>query len=253
MKKSSETAIILLLVGTAIITGTGAFALGIGPYIDAFGGQSYRKVKTGAWEDTGGTATNYGFRAGLLFDTCVACDEVFSYRLKLGGGLSKSDLAAKTSYSSFHMSHTFALAAVKNDLVKFWIGPQIGFSYYRGSNDRFYAGAEHAGAAYLLVNQPVTLNDLWNFGVFKERSAVNLYGATGGLAFGVNLNLGDYVSLALEAGVVYGYIMGRQKREVYGAAVPVIPYDKFRETITDNGLEGYGSAAFMIRFVDTYQ
>ena len=36
----------------------------------------------------GGTATGYGFRAGLIFDTCVACDEVFSYRLKIGGGKS---------------------------------------------------------------------------------------------------------------------------------------------------------------------
>ena len=233
--------------------GTGALALGIGPYIDAFGGKSYIKVRGISWEDTGGAATNYGFRAGLLLDTCVACDDTFSYRLKLGGGLSKSDLVAKTSYNSFHMSHTFALAAVSNDLVKFWIGPQVGFNYFRGNSDRIYTGAERPGGIYLLTNPRSLAADSWTFDAFKERTATDLYTATGGLAFGLNLNFGPYVSLSIEAGILYGYTIGRQKREVYAASFPVVPYNAFREKSFGHGFEGYGSVAFMIRFVDTFQ
>jgi hypothetical protein len=69
-----------------LFAATSAMALGIGAYIEAAGGEGYRKVRSSSLETTGGTATGYGFRAGLIFDTCVACDDVFSYRLKIGGG-----------------------------------------------------------------------------------------------------------------------------------------------------------------------
>jgi hypothetical protein len=228
-----------------------AMALGIGAYIDAAGGETHRKVRTGSFEDTGGRLTNYGFRAGLIFDTCVACDNEFSYRFKLGGGLSWADLLNKIDYNSLHMSHTFAFAAVKNDYIKFWIGPQIGLSYSRGSGDRLFLGTDKVGPLYYFGTTPTP--ELWHFGVFKERTKYFLYNVNAGPAFGVNLNFGDYVTLALEAGVTYGYTIGRQERELYFAVNPLIPYNKFRESVADHGIEAYGSAAFLFRFVDTYQ
>lgn len=226
-----------------------AWAVGIGAYIDAAGGEGYRKVKSRSLEDSGGTATNYGFRAGLIFDTCVACDSAVSYRLKLGGGLFRNDLLTKTNFNSLHLSNTLAFALVKNDYVKFWLGPQIGFQYYRGDGDRLFIGTENPNAVLFLgMGAP------WYYtGIFKERNRYSIFGADAGLAFGVNINLGDYVSLFLEAGATYGYRLGTQKREVIAAVIPYMPFNKFNDRITEHGIEGYASAGIMFRFVDTYQ
>jgi hypothetical protein len=240
----------------AVFMASSAMALGIGAYIDAAGGESHRTVRSGSLEDTGGTLTTYGFRAGLVFDTCVACDDVFSYRVKIGGGLSKADLLTKINYNSFHLNQVFAFAAVKNDYIKFWIGPQIGFSYSRGSSDRIFYGTELPGAAFALLF-PSTFTTPLSYitpGAYKERNKYSVYRADAGITFGVNLNLGDYVTLAFEAGVNYGYLTGRQDREVYWAGNFAVPFNRFKhDRVLEHGIEGYGSVAFMFRFVDTYQ
>ncbi|HOT44099.1 MAG TPA: hypothetical protein PLM53_08625 [Spirochaetota bacterium] len=241
-----------LAVTVMLWTASSASALGIGAYIDAAGGETYRSVKSKSFDSTGGKLTGYGFRAGLIFETCAACDSDFSYRLKLGGGMSWADLQSKTDYNGFYMSHTFAFAAVKNDYVKFWIGPQIGFSYRRGSSDRYFIGTDMVSSLYYIATVPTP--NLVNFGIFKERNKYSIYGVDGGLSFGVNLNLGDYVTLGLEAGVKYGYNIGSQDRELYYTGNPFIPYNRFKsDRLTEHGIEGYGSFAFMFRFVDTYQ
>jgi hypothetical protein len=247
MKKSLS---LFVLAGLFVaFAASSALAVGIGAYIDAAGGEGYRKVKSRSLEDTGGTTTNYGFKAGLVFDTCVACDSAFSYRLKLGGGMTRSDFLTKTNYNSFHWSNTFAFALVKNDYVKFWMGPQIGLQYYRGSGDRLFIGTENPSAEMFLG-----LGAPWYYtGIFKERNRYSVFGADAGLAFGVNINLGDYVSLALEAGATYGYRMGTQNREVIAAIEPTLAFNSFNDRLTEHGIEGYGSVAVLFRFVDTYQ
>ena len=246
--------LVSFLAGTVMLwTASTAFALGIGAYIDAAGGETYRSVKSKSLESTGGKLTNYGFRAGLIFDTCAACDSEFSYRLKVGGGMSWADSFTKTDFNGFYMSHTFAFAAVKNDYVKFWIGPQIGFSYRRGSSDRWFIGTDLPGSTYVAVTG-IPPFPYFTFGTFKERTKYDIFGADGGLAFGVNLNLGDYVTVGLEAAVKYGYNTGTQDRELYNPLVPYIPYNRFKgNRLREHGIEGYGSFAFMIRFSDTYQ
>lgn len=235
-------------------TASSAFALGIGAYIDAAGGETYRSVKSKSLESTGGKITNYGFRAGLIFETCAACDNEFSYRLKLGGGMAKADFLSKIDYNGFYMSHTFAFAAVKNDYIKFWIGPQIGFSYRKGSSNRLFIGTDFPGASYYLVMNSSMTFPYVGVGTFKERNKFSMFGVDGGLSFGVNLNLGDYVTLGLEAGVKYGYNIGSQDRELYYPGNPLIPYNRFKgNRLTEHGIEGYGSFAFMFRFADTYQ
>lgn len=239
---------------SVLLIGTSAMALGIGAYIEAGGGESYRTVRSRSLDSTGGTLTNYGFKAGLIFDTCVACDSDFSFRLKLGGGKSWSDLMSQTDFNGIYLSNTFAFAAVKNDYVKFWIGPQIGFSYRRGSSDRLFFGTDVPGAGYFaLFSSTFTPPFYYELGAFKERVKYNIFGADAGLAAGVNINLGDYVSLSLEAGVKYGYFIGRQDRELYNIRA-IVPYNRFKsDRLIEHGVEGYGSFAFMFRFVDTYQ
>ncbi|MBP7738547.1 MAG: hypothetical protein KA369_21410 [Spirochaetes bacterium] len=245
---------ISILAGVMLVlAASSAFALGIGAYIEAAGGESYRKVKSRSLEDTGGKLANYGFRAGLIFDTCAACDSDFSYRLKLGGAMAKADFLSRIDYTGFYMSHTFAFAAVKNDYVKFWIGPQIGFSYRRGSADRWFIGTDLPGSAYVAATG-IPPSPYFTFGTFKERTKYGIFGADAGLAFGVNLNLGDYVTVGLEAGVTYGYNTGTQDRELYNPLVPYIAFNRFKgNRLTEHGVEGYGSFSFMIRFSDTYQ
>ncbi len=109
---------------------------GIGAYVEGAGGEARQSVQSRSLEDSSGKALDNGVRAGLVFDTCAACDSVFSYRLRVGGTRTWHDLRSGSDYNGFIMSHTFALAAVKNDYVKFWIGSQIGFAYDRGSGDR---------------------------------------------------------------------------------------------------------------------
>lgn len=247
--------LVSFLAGTVMLwTASTAFALGIGAYIDAAGGETYRSVKSKSLESTGGKLTNYGFRAGLIFDTCAACGSDFSYRLKLGGGMSKADFNSKIDYNGFFMSHTFAFAAVKNDYIRFWIGPQIGFSYRKGSSNRLFIGTDFPGSNYFLAMYPSLTFPYIGFGTFKERNKYSIYGIDGGLSFGLNLNLGDYVTLGLEAGVKYGYNIGSQDRELYYTGNPLIPFNRFKgNRLTEHGIEGYGSFAFMFRFVDTYQ
>ena len=211
-------------------------------------------VKSKSLESTGGKVSGYGFRAGLIFETCAACDSDFSYRLKLGGGMARADLLSKIDYNGFYMSHTFAFAAVKNDYVKFWIGPQIGFSYRRGSSDRLlhrhrlarlhvYGRHWHPGIPLLRLRH------------LQGAEQVQHLRRRRGPSFGVNLNLGDYVTLGIEAGVKYGYNIGSQDRELYyRRQSALIPYNRFKgNRLTEHGIEGYGSFAFMFRFTDTYQ
>ncbi|MBN1497256.1 MAG: hypothetical protein JXA07_10840 [Spirochaetes bacterium] len=244
----------LLVTASMLCIGASAMALGIGAYIEAAGGESYRSVRSKSLDSTGGKITAYGFKAGFIFDTCVACDSSFSYRLKIGGGMSWADLMSQTNFNGFYLSNTFALAAVKNDYVKFWIGPQIGFSYRRGSSDRLFFGTDLPGASYLaLFSSDFTPPLYYQAGAFKERVKYNIFGADAGLAFGVNLHLGELASLSLEAGVKYGYGIGRQDRELYNIR-GVVPYNRFKsDRLMEHGVEGYGSFAFMFRFVDTYQ
>jgi hypothetical protein len=127
---------------------------------------------------------------------------------------------------------------------------------WRTANDKntppLFFGTELPGTAFALLYTPVF--PFYQVGAFKERTNQSIFGADAGLAFGVNLNLGDYVTLALEAGVTYGYDMGRQEREVYWAGYPVAAFNKFKhEKLNEHDVEGYGTFAFMFRFVDTYQ
>ncbi len=247
MKKQCS---LFILTGLLVaFAASSAWAIGICAYIDAAGGEGYRKVKSRSLEDSGGTATSYGFRAGLIFDTCVACDSAFSYRLKLGGGLFRNDLLTKSNYNSLHLSNTFAFTLAKNDYVKFWLGPQIGFQYYRGNGNRLFIGTENPSAELFLG-----MGTPWFYtGIFKERNRYSIFGADAGLAFGVNIHIGDYVSLCLDAGVTYGYRLGTQKREVIAAIVPYMPFNKYNDRITEHGIEGYASVGIMFRFADTYQ
>ena len=120
--------------------------------------------------------------------------------------------------------------------------------------DTLFIGTDFPGSNYFLAMYPSLTFPYIGFGTFKERNKYSIYGIDGGLSFGLNLNLGDYVTLGLEAGVKYGYNIGSQDRELYYTGNPLIPFNRFKgNRLTEHGIEGYGSFAFMFRFVDTYQ
>ena len=92
MKKQCSLSILTGLF--VLFTASSAWAVGIGAYIDAAGGEGYRKVKSRSLEDRR-HGHELRVQAGLVFDTCVACDSAVSYRMKLGG-LFRNDLLTKS-------------------------------------------------------------------------------------------------------------------------------------------------------------
>lgn len=128
---------------------------------------------------------------GLVFDTNLATQRLFNYRLEIG----RTELTAKNfagtgtdfDLDGFTMSHDFGFGAPLGQAVRFWLGPELRFTWVDGS----------------LRGDPLYDMDLFGFGV--------------GAAAGLNINLPANITLAVKAAyVMMNYTGDGHYRDTFG-------------------------------------
>lgn len=114
------------------------------------------------------------FGAGFAFDTAVARDHVFNYRLNIGYErvYQESDSGVEVISNGAALSNTFGFGIVRTDAVRVWLGPALRFGFDVQKN---------------------TGGDIWDFDI------------GGGPVLGFNFHVGDRVSLGLTGGYHYMY------------------------------------------------
>jgi hypothetical protein len=145
-----------------------AQAIGLGLYGSyGAGSETWEGVDTKHSFNKDTTRTGVGF----VLATAVAKDSLFNYQLNLGYHQYefKPDGFKLTGYS---MAHDFGFGVVRTQDVKLWLGPELKIDYGSGS-----------------------------------QSSIDYYNVEFGIgpALGVNLHLGDFVTLALKGGYLFNW------------------------------------------------
>ncbi|OHD70445.1 MAG: hypothetical protein A2W19_15640 [Spirochaetes bacterium RBG_16_49_21] len=235
MKKIS-----LLIIFAAILSALAARAGGIGIYGTGGAGKGgwsgygmgsrwLSRTLDAGYGDSSVTATFYG--GGLIWDSAAAKDTIFNYRLKAGYErtfiYNREENAKSTIDRPIHrfsMTHTFGLGIVRNENIKFWMGPQIGLHYLRPTVKSTLLETD-AGMLLYYAALPRILanNEFYQQIVLLKLIKINYKYDYIGLdllwALGVNFNIGDYVTIFLDFG--FGFMgnfsfKGNQKISFFG-------------------------------------
>ncbi|MBP7738504.1 MAG: fibronectin type III domain-containing protein [Spirochaetes bacterium] len=225
------------------------FTLGIGVF--GTGGVSMQY-----WNRKNDTVGNGG--GGIVLDTAMARDSLRNYRftfscekdygfryrnmpvfysIPLSVSGSTIPLVLTRFYKSkqrinpvsLTMSHAFGFGVVRTKWVRFWLGPELSFSFTTHGADKLMGG--YAGF---------------------------------GLIVGLNINLGDYVSLSLTESAMVGYAVQSSSYTTLSLrwadtrsvpSLPVIPVNPLKkEKSLENGFAVGGQLNFAVlyRINDTY-
>ncbi len=236
-----------------------AMAFGIGGYGTIGGGNTLYDFSKYEWFATGNLkeSENWAGGGGLIMDSNLATDRIFNWRMKLGGERLYADRESEMQLVRLSMSHTFGFGIVRTERVRLWLGPQIGVSYSWGdrTKERYYYGIANLGLKWQTAFLPTSLISPYNFvyGVFRDKISKIRYGGIDfGLVLGLNINLGDYVTIGPEVGIKYALNWGFQNRKVYedlpffvDSFVPI--NDNTRDMLAVMGYEIYGSIAVVLR------
>jgi hypothetical protein len=116
----------------------------------------------------------YGF--GFLFDTTVARNSLFNYQFNLGYHQEEvKPFSPQLKLTGISMTHDFGFGVVRSREVRFWLGPELKFSYGSGSRS------------------------VWDY--YKLDFGI-------GPVLGVNLHLGPVVTLSLKGGYLFDLGVG---------------------------------------------
>lgn len=230
------------------------FAFGIGAYGDFGYGNDRLKHKSSSIMNRSISGNTMFAGGGLLVDTNVARNRLFNYRLNLGGGQLFADMATKPRLYRFDIINSFGFGVVRTKWIRFWLGPQFNLHYIWGGRNVYDYGVE---ATSILVWYYT--GALLYVGPLKEKIRHEIPGISLGAVLGVNLNLGDSVSLTTDAGSRYYLTDGRNNvRRVYGlvsvAPSTYVPFYlvKYKDRATWMGWEVFVNVGFMVRFRDRY-
>jgi hypothetical protein len=174
-----------LFFAMLIFSASGAWAIGIGLYGTA--GLARDSIKLRDYDRNIITTHDYFGGVGLILDTAAAKDELFGYRLKLEYNQFNvkdidSDITLK-GYNYIGMYHTFGFGVIRTELVRFWIGPQIGLSYTFGRGNSKGISIPYITDTYKLK--------------------LNAVGVDALVAIGANFNVGHDISLFIDLAAGY--------------------------------------------------
>ncbi len=189
MKAAIISGICALLVFVSIA----GHAAGIGIY--GTGG-----IARSSWTGSGARAVNsndYFYGGGLVIDTAVAKDSPLNYRFRAGYNRFfrwMLNFGLSIPINDVNMYHTIGFGVLRTKTIRFWIGPQVGFHYLFADQSRTHYQVEFqlipTYTPYLVY--PVKTRTVFRYVEFDLL-----------LAMGVNVNLGDLVTLFLEVGAGY--------------------------------------------------
>ena len=160
----------------ALLGGSDALALGIGPYFALDRGSV-------EWDEPGGPVFDGDHSEsgiGVVIDTNTATPRLFAYRFQFAvQRVDSKDERNLFELNGFRITNSFAFKLLAQEKARLWWAPQLRIGYLNGD---YYAGGNQAGA------------DLYDFGT--------------GLAFGANLHTSATVSISTELGYRYSWFDG---------------------------------------------
>jgi hypothetical protein len=159
---------------------------------------------------------------GFVLDTCLAMDKLFNYRLNIGyskvtidneeHAVIKSDIKA----NEYHLYNTFGFGVFRSEIVRLWLGPQIGFGYINGEYD---------------TTSPA-----------NEDNSFFTFFYAGALIAGLNFNIEDIITIGLDG----GYRVSKH------AGTADTPSTLHSVGITGTGKEWFANLSIMFRIGDTF-
>ena len=203
-----------------------AMSMGYGLYFFGSGGNTTWRGDMGY----GVNSVNGGF--GFVMDTAVAKDRLFNFRLNVGADILNSAYSRVDVYK-FDVLCSFGFGLIRTETIRFWMGPQVGMRINHDSGNVL----QRKGIFY----------EVNIFGMFPSnaRYDASTGGIIGGLVMGVNFNIGELLTLALDFGGRANVGTGTVHYNGYFRN-----YDKHE---TSWGYEGFVNFAFIFRVNDLYR
>jgi hypothetical protein len=155
----------------ASVVSTQAMAIGKGFYVHLGSGSADWTTEiddTGAEFDTSSDTSHLG--VGFVLDTATDIDRLFNYRFQVGYERftdERNNTSQKLEFGSLVIDQDFGFGIVRNDSLRFWLGPELRLSISATSENNY----DHV-----------------------------LFGIGLGPALGINFHTGSNVSLGLKGG-----------------------------------------------------
>jgi hypothetical protein len=167
---------------------------------------------------------------GLVIDTNCAGVKLFNYRFMAGYDVLFSKRPGVGKMGRVNLINTFGFGIFRSELVRLWLGPQLGIFYLSGRNS-YPATMYYISSCYEL-----------------EQS---MMGVGLGMTLGINFNPGEYVTISLEGGMRYTVYYGIQseKQFIYSYYIPLLSFTN-NHWAPSSGYEGYGCLSVMYRVRD---
>jgi hypothetical protein len=186
---------------------------------------------------------------GLLFDTNVAGDRFFNYRLNFGYSRIFTHFNNENELNRISAINTFGFGVVRTGLVRFWLGPQVGVHFNFGEISTKFIKNDIAHALY-------AVNGISNAFTSKDNFKIGKIDA--GLAIGVNLNLANNITIGLDGGIRYGLVVGSVDSRIRGMYTnfpslgnpPIVKKTKYNSI--GSGWEIYGAFSVIYRINDSF-
>ncbi|MCU0849621.1 MAG: hypothetical protein MUD12_17205 [Spirochaetes bacterium] len=215
-----KTFLIIQTVASVCLLSSSVFAFGIGFYGDFNYGKTFWNTETLIVDPVNEISykkksriglANLGYGGGIVLDSNVASDNLFNYRAELGFHyLTFPHNRGMNSYMASTV-HYFGFGIVRNESIRFWVGPQV------------------------------------TLGALFPREARDMAGliAGGGLAAGININMGETFTLAFTGAARYvgGIMFSFQKKGSSSTAYSGPTY---------GGPDGLVTVACIFRINDSY-
>ncbi|MDM7985815.1 MAG: hypothetical protein QUS13_00625 [Smithella sp.] len=241
MNKRASTLFLAMIIIS--LCASSAHALGIG----AYGYVGAGKARAAGWFLipilSSVLEPDISAGGGLVIDSNCAGDRLFNYRLAIGGARTfplKSD--EKTAHiTRLHAANIFGFGVVHREGFRFWVGPQLGF------NTLYYRDQKELADQITTVGGSVTYNPFMG-----KQTKYSLFGASLGLALGMNFNLPRDMTLSLEGGYRYALYYGVKYQKAY------LPFSGGYIPLAINGWslwsgdDGYVSIAVLYRVNDAF-
>jgi hypothetical protein len=186
------------------------YSHGVGFYTtgNAGGGAS-----SNSWSGFGSTrlGINYSIGCGFVYDSAVASNDTFNYRLNAGyenNVASGSPFFTDKSMHRVTLSNTFGFALFKNKYVRVWMGPQVELACRFAERTYFTNAGSIIGLVYTGTRGHM-------------QYAAGELGI--GCVLGINIHTGDLFTLGFEFGFNGNAGIGRSETSQYGVTIITMP------------------------------
>ena len=130
----------ILLIGSVFYS-TQAMAIGKGFYVHLGSGSADWTTEvddTGFEFDTTSDTSHFG--VGFVLDTATDTDRLFNYRFQVGYEKytdEQNNRSVKYEFDSLVIDQDFGFGIVRNDTLRFWLGPELRFAIAAESGDNY--------------------------------------------------------------------------------------------------------------------